>query len=157
MFLEVAGRIGTLSTSKISCCFNLAAFLIVLCSSFDSLQNSQILDLSIFIPQPLLLPKSLCPSLSVLSFRFSIVCVAKSFTHKLLLGKGSRCTAPERSVTPTQYVALALRRLQVIFLDILYMYIYMTYYTRKSGIWLVISRVASYFHEPKASANTAYE
>ena len=25
------------------------------------------------------------------------------------------------------------------------------------GIWLVISRVASYFHEPKASANTAYE
>ena len=31
-----------------------------------------------------------------------------------------------------------------------------TYYTSKSGIWLVISRVASYFHEPKASANTAY-
>ena len=31
------------------------------------------------------------------------------------------------------------------------------YYTSKSGIWLVISRVASYFHEPKASANTAYE
>ena len=35
--------------------------------------------------------------------------------------------------------------------------IYITYYTSKSGIWLVISRVASYFHEPKASANTAYE
>ena len=34
---------------------------------------------------------------------------------------------------------------------------YITYYTSKSGIWLVISRVASYFHEPKASANTAYE
>ena len=31
------------------------------------------------------------------------------------------------------------------------------YYMSKSGIWLVISRVASYFHEPKASANTAYE
>ena len=31
------------------------------------------------------------------------------------------------------------------------------YYTSKSGIWLVISRVASYFHEPEASANTAYE
>ena len=36
-------------------------------------------------------------------------------------------------------------------------YVYMTYYTSKSGIWLVISRVASYFHKPKASANTAYE
>ena len=36
-------------------------------------------------------------------------------------------------------------------------YIYIAYYTSKSGIWLVISRVASYFHEPKASANTAYE
>ena len=35
--------------------------------------------------------------------------------------------------------------------------IYITYYTSKSGIGLVISRVASYFHEPKASANTAYE
>ena len=34
---------------------------------------------------------------------------------------------------------------------------YIAYYTSKSGIWLVISRVASYFHEPKASANTAYE
>ena len=31
------------------------------------------------------------------------------------------------------------------------------YYTSKSGIWLVISWVASYFHEQKASANTAYE
>ena len=31
------------------------------------------------------------------------------------------------------------------------------YYTSKSEIWLVISRVASYFHEPKASANTVYE
>ena len=31
------------------------------------------------------------------------------------------------------------------------------YYTSKSGIWRDISRVASYFHEPKASANTAYE
>ena len=36
-------------------------------------------------------------------------------------------------------------------------YIIIAYYTSKSGIWLVISRVASYFHEPKASANTAYE
>ena len=35
--------------------------------------------------------------------------------------------------------------------------IYIAYYTSKSGICLVISRVASYFHEPKASANTAYE
>ena len=35
--------------------------------------------------------------------------------------------------------------------------IYIAYYTSKSGIWLVISRVASYFHEPKASPNTAYE
>ena len=35
--------------------------------------------------------------------------------------------------------------------------IFIAYYTSKSGIWLVISRVASYFHEPKASANTAYE
>ena len=31
------------------------------------------------------------------------------------------------------------------------------YYMSKSGIWLVISRVASYFHERKANANTAYE
>ena len=31
------------------------------------------------------------------------------------------------------------------------------YYMSMSGIWLVISRVASYFHEPKVSANTAYE
>ena len=36
-------------------------------------------------------------------------------------------------------------------------YIYIFYYTSKGGLWLVISRVASYFHEPKASANTAYE
>ena len=35
--------------------------------------------------------------------------------------------------------------------------IYIAYYTSKSGIWLVISLVVSYFHEPKASANTAYE
>ena len=35
--------------------------------------------------------------------------------------------------------------------------IYIAYYTSKSGIWRDISRVASYFHEPKASANTAYE
>ena len=35
--------------------------------------------------------------------------------------------------------------------------IYIAYYKSKSGIWLVISRVASYFHEPKASANIAYE
>ena len=35
--------------------------------------------------------------------------------------------------------------------------IYIAYYTSKSGIWLVISRVALYFHEPKVSANTAYE
>ena len=32
-----------------------------------------------------------------------------------------------------------------------------SYFTSKSGIWLVISRVASYFHEPEASAKTAYE
>ena len=36
-------------------------------------------------------------------------------------------------------------------------YIYIAYYTSKSGIWRDISRVVSYFHEPKASANTAYE
>ena len=36
-------------------------------------------------------------------------------------------------------------------------YIYIAYYTSKSGIWLVISRVAPYLHEPEASANTAYE
>ena len=36
------------------------------------------------------------------------------------------------------------------------MYI-ISYFTSKSGIWLVISRVVSYFHEPEASANTAYE
>ena len=35
--------------------------------------------------------------------------------------------------------------------------IYIAYYTSKSGIWLIISRVASYFHELEASANTAYE
>ena len=35
--------------------------------------------------------------------------------------------------------------------------IYIAYYMSKSGIWLVISRVASYFHEPEASANTVYE
>ena len=32
-------------------------------------------------------------------------------------------------------------------------YINIVYY--KSGIWLVISPVASYFHKPEASANTA--
>ena len=36
-------------------------------------------------------------------------------------------------------------------------YIYIAYYKSKSVIMLVISRVASYFYEPKASANTAYE
>ena len=35
--------------------------------------------------------------------------------------------------------------------------VYMTYCTSKSGIWRDISWVVSYFHEPKASANTAYE
>ena len=30
--------------------------------------------------------------------------------------------------------------------------IYIAYYMSKSGIWLVISGVVSYFHEPKASA-----
>ena len=29
------------------------------------------------------------------------------------------------------------------------------YYTSRSGIWLVISRLASYFYEPEATANTA--
>ena len=38
-----------------------------------------------------------------------------------------------------------------------YCYLYIAYYTSKSGIWLVLSQVASYFHEPKASANTTYE
>ena len=38
-----------------------------------------------------------------------------------------------------------------------HIYSYIAYYTSKSGIWLVISRVASHFHEPKESANTAYE
>ena len=36
-------------------------------------------------------------------------------------------------------------------------HIYIAYYMSKSGIWLVISRVEYYNHEPKASANTAYE
>ena len=36
-------------------------------------------------------------------------------------------------------------------------YIYIAYYTSKSGIWLVISRVVSYFYEPEANANIAYE
>ena len=36
-------------------------------------------------------------------------------------------------------------------------HIYITYYTSNSGIRLVISRVALYFHEPKAIANRAYE
>ena len=31
----------------------------------------------------------------------------------------------------------------------IYIYIYKTYCTSKSGIWRVISRVASYFNEPK--------
>ena len=44
--------------------------------------------------------------------------VAKSFTQKLPLGKASDCAVPERSVTPTQYVALALRRVPHIFLGI---------------------------------------
>ena len=30
--------------------------------------------------------------------------------------------------------------------------VYKTYCTSKSGIWRAISRVAAYFHEPKASA-----
>ena len=35
--------------------------------------------------------------------------------------------------------------------------VYIAYYMSKNGIWRDISRVASYFNEPKASANTAYE
>ena len=42
-------------------------------------------------------------------------------------------------------------------MQFVHVHVYIAYYTSKSGIWLVISRVASYFHEPKASANTAYE
>ena len=43
------------------------------------------------------------------------------------------------------------------FLMVTIILVYIAYYTSKSGIWRDISRVASYFHEPKASANTAYE
>ena len=39
----------------------------------------------------------------------------------------------------------------------LFIYIIKTYYTSQNGIWRVISRVASYVHETKASANTAFE
>ena len=35
--------------------------------------------------------------------------------------------------------------------------LYKTYYMSQSGIWRIISRVASYFHEAKPSANTAFD
>ena len=66
------------------------SFLIGLCRSFDLLENSQILDLSVFVPRPFLWPKSL-PLLSwSFSFHFncSHQCIAKSFTQKLPLGEG---------------------------------------------------------------------
>ena len=81
------------------------SFLIGLCSSFDLLQNSQILDLSVFVPQPFLLSNSLCSSLSVLCISLSnCSCqhIAKSFTQKLPLGKGSGYAVTERSVMPMQ-------------------------------------------------------
>ena len=62
--------------------------------------NSQILDLSLFIPQPFLLPKILHSSLSVLFvslFNCSRQCISKSFTQKLTLGKGFGYTVPERT------------------------------------------------------------
>ena len=97
------------------------SILIGLCSSFDSLQNSQILDLSVFVLQPFLLSNSLCSSLSVLCvslFNCSRQHIAKSLTQKLPLGKGSGYAVTERSATPTQYVALAQRSVPHIFLDI---------------------------------------
>ena len=62
---------------------------------------SQILDLSIFILLPFLLPKLLHSSLSVLLvslFNCLHQRIAKSFTQKLPLGKGSGYTLPEHSL-----------------------------------------------------------
>ena len=100
------------------------SILIGFCSSFDSLQNSQILDLSVFVPQPFLLSNSLCSSLSVLwvsLFNCSRQHIAKSFTQKSPLSKGSGyAETEEHSAMPTQYVALAQRSVPHIFLDIYY-------------------------------------
>ena len=89
-----------------------------LCSSFDSLQNSQILESS---SRDLFICQSRCALLSVLIVSlFNCLCqrIAKLFTQKLPLGKGSGYTIPEHSAMPTQYMALALRRVPRIFLDI---------------------------------------
>ena len=76
------------------------SFLIGLCSSFDSLQNNQILDLSVLVPRFFLLQKSSRSSLLVLFaslFNCSRQCIAKSFTQKLLLGAGFSYLVPERA------------------------------------------------------------
>ena len=68
--------------------------------------------------------RSLCAPLSALSillFNCLRQCIAKSFTQKSYLCKGSGCAVTERPAVPTQYVAVSLRRLPRIFLD---MYIY---------------------------------
>ena len=56
--------------------------------------------------------------LFVLLFNCSCQHIAKSFNLKLPLGKVSGYKVPEHSAMPTQYVALAIRRVPCIFLDI---------------------------------------
>ena len=88
--------------------------------------RTEIVDLSVFVPRPFILPKSLHSSLSTFRFAFQLFSSMHSqiLYPKATLGKRSGYAVPERSATPTQYVALALKRVPCIFLDI---YIYIIY------------------------------
>ena len=84
---------------KISCGFNLAALYSSDYASFDSLQNTQILDLSIFVPRPFLLQKLVRFSLG--TFRFTFQCsfqhISRSFPQKIPLGKEFGYAVPEHA------------------------------------------------------------
>ena len=87
-------------------------------------QNSQVLDLSVFVPLPFVLPNLLRSSLLVL-FVSHINCsrlrIAKSFTQKLLRGL-TRGTGA--CVLQSLGNTLALRRVPCIFWTYIYNYIY---------------------------------
>ena len=72
-------------------------------------QNSQVLDLSVFVPLPFVLPNLLRSSLLVLfvsHMNCSCLRIAKSFTQKLPLDKGFNSRYESvRPAKPTQYVA----------------------------------------------------
>ena len=104
-----------------SCCFNLCLFSSDYAALWIHFRTAKCLT-SPSLSHDLFFS---CPSLSVIFvslFNCSRQRIAKSLTQKQALGKESGYTVPERSATPTQYMALALRRVSPFFLDI-YIYI----------------------------------